>query len=120
MPWDDMQAPPASARSSQRQIGQVTPPHPPETLADRAARLLVRTLYGVLTTSNGSRPICVSMMTASDAIVRAEESKIKRFMALGLSRYQAIKAVDDAIDWHEVEALLKAGCALTVALETSR
>jgi hypothetical protein len=60
------------------------------------------------------------MMTASDAIVRAEESKIRRFMALGLSRYQAIKAVDDAIDWHEVEALLKTGCAITVALEISR
>jgi hypothetical protein len=41
-------------------------------------------------------------------------------MALGLGRYEAIRAVEDAIDWRAVEALLKTGCALTVALETSR
>jgi hypothetical protein len=58
-------------------------------------------------------------MTA-DEIVRAEEFKIGRFMALGLGRYEAIKAVDDAIDWHTVAALLETGCALTVALELSR
>jgi len=58
-------------------------------------------------------------MTA-DEIVRAEEFKIERFMALGLGRYEAIRAVDAAIDWHAVEALVKTGCALTVALELSR
>ena len=58
-------------------------------------------------------------MTANE-IVRVEEFKIKRFMALGLGRYQAIRAVEDAIDWHAVEALLKTGCALTAALEVSR
>jgi hypothetical protein len=55
-----------------------------------------------------------------DEIVRVEELKIKRFMALGLGRYEAIRAVEAAIDWHAVEALLKTGCALTVALESSR
>lgn len=55
-----------------------------------------------------------------DEIVRVEEFKIERFMALGLGRYEAIRAVEDAIDWHAVEALLQTGCALTVALEISR
>ena len=55
-----------------------------------------------------------------DEIVRVEESKIERFMALGLGRYEAIRAVEDAIDWHTVEALLQTGCALTVALEVLR
>ncbi len=60
------------------------------------------------------------MMTASDEIVRVEEFKIERFMALGLGRYEAIRAVEDMIDWHTVETLLKAGCALSVALEIAR
>ena len=55
-----------------------------------------------------------------DEIVRVEQSKIERFMALGLGRYEAIRAVEDAVDWHAVEALLKSGCGLAVALETSR
>lgn len=58
-------------------------------------------------------------MTASDEIVRVEELKIERLMALGLSRYEAIRAVEDAIEWHTVEALLKTGYALTVALDTA-
>jgi hypothetical protein len=56
----------------------------------------------------------------SDEIVRVEQFKIKRFMGLGLGRYEAIRAVDDAVDWHAVEALLKSGCRLAVALEISR
>lgn len=55
-----------------------------------------------------------------DEIVKVEAFKIERFMALGLSRYEAIRAVEEAIDWHAVEALLKTGCALAVALEISR
>jgi hypothetical protein len=55
-----------------------------------------------------------------DEIVRVEEFKIRRFMALGLGRYEAIKAVEAAIDLQAVEHLLKTGCALTVALERSR
>jgi hypothetical protein len=56
-------------------------------------------------------------MIASNEIVRVEEFKIGRFMALGLGRYEAIKAVEDGIDWHAVEALVETGCPLSVALE---
>lgn len=59
-------------------------------------------------------------MTPGDEIVRIEELEIERFMALGLGRYEAIRAVDDAIDWRTVEALLKSGCPLATALEISR
>ncbi|MGH2933398.1 MAG: hypothetical protein ACRDL2_02640 [Gaiellaceae bacterium] len=59
-------------------------------------------------------------MIASDEIVRAEEFKIEHFMALGLGRYEAIRAVEDGIDWHTVEALGKKGCPLSVALEILR
>jgi hypothetical protein len=56
----------------------------------------------------------------SDEIVRVEQFKIERFMGLGLGRYEAIRAVEDAVDWHAVETLLKSGCRLAVALEISR
>jgi hypothetical protein len=56
----------------------------------------------------------------SDEIVRVEQFKIERFMGLGLGRYEAIRAVEDAVDWHTVEALLHTGCTLPVALEISR
>jgi hypothetical protein len=59
-------------------------------------------------------------MSVSDEIVRVEKFKIERFMALGLGRYEAIRAVEDAVDWHAVEALLKTGSTLAVALEISR
>jgi hypothetical protein len=55
---------------------------------------------------------------SGDEIVRVEKFKIERFMALGLGRYQAIRAVEDALDWQRVEALLKAECTLAVALES--
>jgi hypothetical protein len=57
---------------------------------------------------------------SADEMVRVEKFKIERFMALGLGRYAAIRAVEDAVDWHAVEALLKTGCTLAVALEISR
>jgi hypothetical protein len=56
----------------------------------------------------------------SDEIVRAEQFRIECFMRLGLGRYEAIRAVEDAIDWHAVETLLKTGCRLSVALEIVR
>jgi hypothetical protein len=55
---------------------------------------------------------------SADEIVRVEKVKIERFMALGLGRYQAIRAVEDALDWHRVAALLKTECTLAVALES--
>jgi len=57
---------------------------------------------------------------SGDETVRVEKFKIERFMALGLGRYAAIRAVEDAVDWHAVETLLEAGCTLAVALEISR
>jgi len=57
---------------------------------------------------------------SSDEILRVEQFKIERFMGLGLGRYQAIRAVEDAVDWHAVETLLKTGCTLALALEISR
>ena len=59
-------------------------------------------------------------MFASDEIVRVEELQTERFMALGLGRYEAIRAVEDGIDWNSVEALVQTGCPLTVALASSR
>ena len=59
-------------------------------------------------------------MSPSEEIVRVEEFKIERFMALGLGRYEAIRAVEDAIDWRTVDALLKTGCPLNDAIEISR
>jgi hypothetical protein len=56
----------------------------------------------------------------SDEILRVEQFKIERFMGLGLGRYEAIRAVEDAVDWHAVETLLKTGCSLAVALEITR
>ena len=56
----------------------------------------------------------------SDEIVRVEQFKIERFMGLGLGRYEAIRAVEDAVDWHAVETLLETGCTLALALEISR
>jgi hypothetical protein len=56
-------------------------------------------------------------MIAGDEILRVEELKIGRFMALGLGRYEAIRAVEDGIDCHAVEALVKTGCPLAAALE---
>jgi hypothetical protein len=48
-------------------------------------------------------------MSVSDEIVRVEKLEIERFMALGLGRYQAIRAVEDGVDWHAVATLLKTG-----------
>ena len=56
----------------------------------------------------------------SDEILRVEQFKIERFMGLGLGRYEAIRAVEDAVDWHAVETLVKTGCTLALALEISR
>lgn len=55
-----------------------------------------------------------------DEIVRVEKFKIERFVALGLGRYDAIRAVEDELDWHAVEALLKRGCALDAAIDIAR
>ena len=57
---------------------------------------------------------------SADEIMRVEKVKIEQFMALGLGRYQAIRAVEDSVDWHAVAMLLQSGCPLGAALEISR
>lgn len=60
-------------------------------------------------------------MIGSDEIVKVEEYKIERFVALGLGRYDALLAVEAGVDWHEVEQLVnEKGCPLAVALEIAR
>jgi hypothetical protein len=58
-------------------------------------------------------------MTANE-IVKVEELETEQFMALGLGRYEAIRAVEDGIDAGAVEALVRTGYPITVALEASR
>jgi hypothetical protein len=43
-------------------------------------------------------------MSPSDRIVKVEMSKIEQLVALGLGRYEAIKAVEAGIEVHVVEA----------------
>lgn len=58
---------------------------------------------------------------AGDETVRVEEYKIERFEALGLGRYDAVRAVESGIDWHAVDSLVnRKGCPLTLALEIVR
>lgn len=57
---------------------------------------------------------------SGDEVVKVEKVKIERFMTLGLGRYGAIRAVEEAVDLQAVEALLETGCTLAVALEISR
>ena len=60
-------------------------------------------------------------MIAGDEIVRVEEYKIERFEALGLGRYDAIRAVEAGIDWRTVESLVnEKNCPLALALEIAR
>jgi hypothetical protein len=58
-------------------------------------------------------------MTGSE-IVRAEQFEIERFRTLGLSRYEAIRAVEDGIDWYALAALVKSGYPVSAALESAR
>jgi hypothetical protein len=58
---------------------------------------------------------------AGDEIVRVEQYEIEQFVALGLGRYDAIRAVDAGIDWHAVKSLVtERGCPVAVALEIAR
>jgi hypothetical protein len=60
-------------------------------------------------------------MIPTDEIVRAEEFKIERFGALGLGRYDAIRAIEAGVDWQAVEWLVKAkDYPLAVALDSAQ
>jgi len=47
-------------------------------------------------------------------------NKLHHFRDLGLQPDRAVQAVDDGIDWHELEALLERGCRLELAIEILR
>lgn len=47
-------------------------------------------------------------MIPTEEIVRVEEFKIERLGALGLGRYDAIRAIEAGVDWQAVEWLVKA------------
>jgi hypothetical protein len=49
-----------------------------------------------------------------------ELNKLDHFQALGLQLDRAAEAVDDGIDWHDLEALLEHGCRLELAIEILR
>jgi len=51
-----------------------------------------------------------------DETIRIEENCIKNFVRLGLSSYEAILALENGYDWHEMENLIKNGCSLKHAL----
>jgi hypothetical protein len=59
-------------------------------------------------------------MARIDEQIRVEENRIKHFERLGYTRYEAIKAVEEGVDWHEVELLLKKNCPPTLAIKITR
>jgi hypothetical protein len=60
------------------------------------------------------------MIERIEEVCRVELNKIRRFQELGLQPDLAVRAVDEGIDWHELEALLERGCQLEVAMEILR
>jgi len=60
------------------------------------------------------------MVDRVEELCRVELNKLHHFQALGLQPYRAAEAVDDGIDWHELEALLGHGCPLELAIEILR
>jgi hypothetical protein len=51
-----------------------------------------------------------------DEAVAVELHKLEQYRRLGFSDYDALVAIDQKIDWHEVERLLGQGCAHELAL----
>jgi hypothetical protein len=57
------------------------------------------------------------MSTAlSDEAIAVEMHLIRQFERLGFSRHDALMAIDQKIDWHDVERLLDRGCSPELAL----
>jgi hypothetical protein len=51
-----------------------------------------------------------------DEEVAVEVYKLRQFERLGFSRGDALVAIDQKIDWHDVEPLLERGCSKDLAL----
>lgn len=49
-----------------------------------------------------------------------ELNRLSHFQQLGLQAHLAVQAVDEGIDWHDLEALLTRGCQLELAIEILR
>ena len=60
------------------------------------------------------------MIDRVDEQCRVELNRLSHFQELGLQPHQAIEAVDDGIDWHDLKALLTRGCQLELAIEILR
>jgi hypothetical protein len=56
-------------------------------------------------------------MYSVDETVRVQEYCTNQFEKLGCTHYEAIKAFDEGIDWHELERLQKQGCTTNLALK---
>lgn len=58
---------------------------------------------------------------SSDEIIRIEKHQIEQLVALGLGRYEAIRAVEAGIDYIAVQSLVtERGCSPGAALEIAR
>lgn len=55
-----------------------------------------------------------------DETVHMELFQVAMFQQLGVRRDLAVKLVDEHVDWHEVDRLLKAGCPLDLAVKIAR
>jgi hypothetical protein len=55
-------------------------------------------------------------MASVDETLRVEKFKIDNYLRMGYSIYDAMLAVDNNIDWHEVERLIAKGCKKDIAL----
>jgi hypothetical protein len=53
----------------------------------------------------------------TDEMVAVQDNCIKHFEKLGLTHYEAIKAYDEGISWHDLEDLQKRGCTTNLALK---
>jgi len=60
------------------------------------------------------------MIDRVEELCLVELNKLHHFQELGLRPERAVQAVDDGIDWHELEALLDRGCRLELAIEILR
>lgn len=59
------------------------------------------------------------MMTV-DEIVQVELFQVEMLKRLGVDHDLAVELVDNHVDWHEVDRLVRAGCSLTMAIDIAR
>lgn len=56
------------------------------------------------------------MSTAIPEAMQVDSYKISQYERLGFSLEEALTAIDQGIDWHDVESLLSRGCSRQLAL----